>query len=171
MSDPPITTARLALYPCSLPLAEALLHDRRQAETLLDAHIPPEWPLPDLRTYLPVYARRLADAPSLLGWGVWLIVHAHHQTLVGDAGFKGQPDSTGMIEIGYSTLPQYRRRGLAFEAVRALVAWAFRQPGVARITADCLPDNQPSIRILEKLGMRCQDRSDHELLSWSLDRG
>ncbi len=134
---------------------------------LLQAHLPDDWSTPDLRDYLPLYARQLAADPTLLGWGIWLMVKQSGPTVIGDAGFKGQPDADGTIEIGYSVFPAYRRQGYAWEAVRALVDWAFAQRGVMHISAECETGNVASIRILEKLGMRCQGQ-DGSLLRWSM---
>ena len=50
-----------------------------------------------------------------------------------------------------------QQQGYASEAVRALIHWALAQPGVSRIVAACSADNAPSVRILEKLGMRRLD--------------
>ncbi len=47
----------------------------------------------------------------------------------------------------------FRNRGYATEAARALVEWAFKQPGVARITAHCDQDNVASRRVVEKAGL------------------
>ena len=148
-------------------VARAAVEDRTRLETLLGARVPGDWPASDLRDFLPLYAQQLEADPSLLGWGIWLMVHRTERVVVGDLGFKGKPDHAGMVEIGYSVVPAYRRQGYAFEAVQALVGWAFAQPGVSRITAECSPDNAPSIRILEKLGMRRLETGGH-LLRWGL---
>lgn len=97
------------------------------------------------------------------GWPVRLIVHANESTLIGETGFHSPPDETGAIEIGYSIVPEYRGRGLAFEAVRALVEHALGGPRVRRVIAECLHDNHPSLRILRKLGMRRIGRSGDAL--------
>ena len=57
------------------------------------------------------------------------------------------------MEIGYSVLPQWRRRGLAGEMVRALVGWAFRQPGVEWIVARTAQDKPASVRVLLGTGL------------------
>jgi RimJ/RimL family protein N-acetyltransferase len=46
----------------------------------------------------------------------------------------------------------FRNRGYATEAAKALVEWAFEQPGVKRITAHCDQDNVASHRVVEKAG-------------------
>jgi len=59
--------------------------------------------------------------------------------------------------------------GYATEAVRALVAWALGQDGVARVTARCDPENTASVRVLEKTGF-VRTGVDGELESWERDR-
>ena len=66
-------------------------------------------------------------------------------------------------------LPPRRGQGYAGEAARALTEWALGQPGVRRVTAECLEDNLASIRVLEKIGMRPIGRTDEGLL-WAIER-
>jgi RimJ/RimL family protein N-acetyltransferase len=82
---------------------------------------------------------------------------------VGDIGFKGPPEDTGRIEIGYSVIPDRRRRGYAKEAARALIDWALSQPKVRVIVAGCHPDNVPSIRTLERVGFHRTGKADGEI--------
>ena len=72
--------------------------------------------------------------------------------MAGDAGFHGQPDENGRVEVGYMVLSPYRRQGLAEEAVRALLAWAVAEQGVTRFQACISPDNIPSLNLIRKLG-------------------
>src|SRR6266508_1168344 len=136
-----IESDRLRLVPCSVAVAQAAIADRAQLAAALGIRVPDDWPAEDLRDFLP----------------------ASGQTLIGDIGFKGPPDATGAVEIGYSVLPAFRRRGYATEAARALVGWAAAQPGVRRVTAECLADNSASIRVLEKAGLRQVGRDEHGL--------
>jgi ribosomal-protein-alanine N-acetyltransferase len=162
-----ILTRRLDLFPCSAEVARAVISDKAGVGTLLGVRVPGGWPARDLREFLPCYAQQLEANPSLLGWGIWLMAHRAGRVLIGDLGFKGKPDREGTVEIGYSVVPAYRRQGYGFEAVQALVGWAFAQQNVRRITAECSPDNAPSVRILERLGMQCLE-ADGSLLRWEL---
>jgi ribosomal-protein-alanine N-acetyltransferase len=163
-----IRTERLALIPCSLAIAEAFADGgRRLAAAGLPVRIPPAWPGPDLLDYLPVYAKMLKNDPSVATWGIWLMIEPAEQMVIGDLGFKGAPDEHGAVEIGYSILPAYRRQGLTFEAVQALVHWAFTEQGVKAVHAECLADNLASVRILEKLGMQ-RSEPEGEMLKWLL---
>ena len=57
-------------------------------------------------------------------------------------------------EIGYTIVREFRRRGFATEAVRALVHEAFTRAQLDRISAYCVPNNQPSRKVLGRLGFR-----------------
>lgn len=161
-----VESQRLRLVPCTEGVARTVTSSRRQAETLLGLHIHPDWPGQDIRGYLPYYVRQLNADPSRLGWGIWLIIQRAEHVVFGDVGFKGKPDSSGTVDLGYGLVPAYRRRGYGFEAAAALRDWAFTQPGVRRMTADCLPDNIGSARILQKLGMKRIGLSDDGLWLW-----
>lgn len=61
-------------------------------------------------------------------------------------------------ELGWCLDPAWHGRGLALEATTALLAICFRPApaglGVRRVLANCFADNEPSWRLMEKLGMR-----------------
>jgi RimJ/RimL family protein N-acetyltransferase len=54
------------------------------------------------------------------------------------------------VELGYSVLEEFQRRGYATEAAGALTAWAFAHTEVCRVIAEALPQRAASIRVLEK---------------------
>nr|MDO8099181.1 GNAT family protein [Candidatus Njordarchaeota archaeon] len=56
--------------------------------------------------------------------------------------------------VGYLLRRQYWRRGYATEATKALLAFGFNQLHLHRIYAICDTENAPSIRVLQKMGMR-----------------
>lgn len=80
----------------------------------------------------------------------WLIVINSENLAAGLAGFKGLPSADGCVEIGYGINSIYQSLGFMTEAVKALVAWAFSHPECRRITANTLPDNIRSRRVLLK---------------------
>jgi RimJ/RimL family protein N-acetyltransferase len=115
---------------------------------------PDDWPSEDVMEILPEYFQKLEKDDSEYGWGIWLVILRNEKRVIGDVGFKGKPDTDGNVEIGYSILPAYRRRGYAYEAVKALLKYALLRHDIKVVKADCKKDNIPSIKILEKLGMR-----------------
>jgi RimJ/RimL family protein N-acetyltransferase len=158
-----LETERLLLVPFTLELLEAL-HQPRDAERALGATIPDGWPDEELRGLLALYAGWLRGDPTVLGYGPWVVIARGEETVVASAGFVGKPDSDGAVELGYGTHPDYRNRGHASEAAGALVRWALDQPGVERVMAKCDPDNLPSVRVLENIGMRRTGRADGQLV-------
>lgn len=140
--------ARLELTPLPAAAAAALPDDRPTAAALIGARLPDAWPHADLLDVLPMQAAaEAADEPS----GVWLIIERDTATVVGDIGFMGPPDA-GVVEIGFSVIPDRRRRGFATEAARALVDWAFRDPRIREVSARSEPENEASARVLVATG-------------------
>lgn len=148
-----IKTARLKLIPCPLEVAEASIFNPSLVAEILGASVPKDWQKTEVQDFLPMYAQMLVDDPSMLGWGVWLMIQNQENTLIGDLGFGGKPDESGSLEMGYEVFAAYRNQGYGFEAVEALVNWAFSHSELRRIVAHCPADNLASKRILEKLGM------------------
>jgi RimJ/RimL family protein N-acetyltransferase len=62
-------------------------------------------------------------------------------------------------ELGWTLDPAYGGRGLATEAVRALLGLCFGPVGLRRAYALCFADNEPSWRLMERVGMR-RERHD-----------
>ncbi|MGH7548257.1 MAG: GNAT family N-acetyltransferase [Gemmatimonadales bacterium] len=75
--------------------------------------------------------------------------------MIGSAGFKGPPDSSGTVEIAYGIVPSSEGHGYATEAAAALVDFAFATGQVRLVRAHTLPAPNPSTRVLVKCGFRC----------------
>ena len=91
--------------------------------------------------------RRSGGDPTVSSW---LMLARSNRAAVGIVGFS---QTEGAVLAGYSVYPALRRMGLATEGLQALLAWLFDQSGVDRVRATIPPDNIPSIRVAEKLGM------------------
>jgi len=74
--------------------------------------------------------------------------------LVGDIGICLRDDVARTAEIGFSVAPAAQRRGLGTEAVSAALALLFELEAVDRIEGITDARNTPSIRLLERVGMR-----------------
>jgi [ribosomal protein S5]-alanine N-acetyltransferase len=73
---------------------------------------------------------------------------------VGQCGFKGPPDTNGVVEIAYGVASEQEGKGYATEAARALVAYAFSIDQVNRVRAHTLPTSSASKRVLAKCGFQ-----------------
>ena len=61
-------------------------------------------------------------------------------------------------DIGWALDPASRGHGYATEATGELVRVCFEDLGVRRVIASAFADYGPSIRVMERLGMRCETR-------------
>jgi RimJ/RimL family protein N-acetyltransferase len=109
----------------------------------------PGWPHADTADALRPLAEHGGPGPA---HGTFLITV--DDVLVGECGWLGGPNDSGDAEIGYGLAGSARGRGLGTEAVGILASWVEQQPGVRRVTADALVGNEPSRRVLERLGFR-----------------
>ena len=72
--------------------------------------------------------------------------------VVGTIGAYDYED--GQIEVGFSVVPAWQGRGLATEALKAVLEYLTGNEGIARVSAWCAAENTASRRVLEKAGMR-----------------
>ena len=169
-----IHASRLDLVLMSPPLMRSMLaEDWATAGRLLGAQIPQEWRTGHWRWLGNRPAQAEAD-PSVIPWlpRVQLLRQPADRggggLVVGDAGFHGPPDDEGRVEIGYMVISEYRRRGFAEEAVRALMAWSARERGITRFRASIGLQNIPSLSLIRKLGFVQAGAYHHEELGEQL---
>lgn len=155
-----LVTAQLELRPLAPGAAASLPHDRAVAGARIGAPLAPGWPLADLLDVLPMQA---AADPEGEPFGIWVMIEVRTGLVVGDIGFMGPPDGAGAVEVGYSVVPDRRRRGYAGEALAALVAWVLRQPGAATVIARSSTGNEASVRTLRRAGFVVTDDADGTL--------
>lgn len=94
-------------------------------------------------------------SPGDLGrWFQYAMELKETGALVGDCGLciKVAVPKTG--EIGFSLAPEHQRKGLATEAVEAIVDHAIRELEVERIIAVAMRDNDRSAELLHRVGLR-----------------
>jgi [ribosomal protein S5]-alanine N-acetyltransferase len=156
MAGTSVHTPRLELTPLEADAIQALLGgDGTRLSALTGAAFPrPVAPPPYMAESLPVVGARLRKTPSEARWWNWLIVRQEDGEAVGSVAFGGMPDPTGAVLIGYAMYPGHEGHGYATEAVKAMVEWAFAQPGVTTVRALAPVWNTPAVHVAEKVGMR-----------------
>lgn len=152
---PSIFTERLELASMTVPFMRALAaRDLPGAEREVDAHVP-AWLPEQLEDFLQYRLAQLEVDPSIREWlgrSMLMTDEKGKRRVVGTIGFHGPPDAQGRAEIGYSVDPDYRRRGLAREAITALFDWAGEAHGIHRFVASISPTNEPSLRLAAGFG-------------------
>nr|WP_295930823.1 GNAT family N-acetyltransferase [uncultured Dyadobacter sp.] len=167
-----IETPHLRIISCDDTLYDAIRMGNNTLARVMGVNVPKKWT--EFRdTFTPSYHRWKAH-PPLRDWWVYLIIYIPDNMLIGSCGYKGEPDSSGMVEIGYEIMPNYREKGLGTETAKALLDHAFRHQSVHRVIAHTLSEENASAHILEKLGFaQTEDVNDPEdglLWRWEITR-
>lgn len=107
------------------------------------------------------------------GFGLYLVELKETRESMGMCGLIRR-NTLKDVDIGYAFLPRYWSKGYAFEAALAMKQYAQKDIGLKRLVAVVDPENEPSIHLLEKLGMKfeCMVRlatDDIELKLFSMD--
>lgn len=131
-------------------LSALLADDRAAAEAELGFSLGDEF-LTDRAKWLWQYRLdQLTRDPSSFGWLVKLAVV--DGVVVGYAGFHGPPDEDGMVEVGYTVDPPFRRRGYARAILTALLERAAGEPDVRTVRATISPTNEASLATIAGFG-------------------
>jgi ribosomal-protein-alanine N-acetyltransferase len=56
-------------------------------------------------------------------------------------------------ELSYILNPAFQGKGIALEAIKVVIEFCFAKVGLNRIQAKCTPDNLPSEKVIQRLGM------------------
>lgn len=85
--------------------------------------------------------------------GQYVIVLQSTNEVVGTINvFADDSRAVEAKEIGYAISPKHQRNGYAFEAISAILKLLQKDLLLDMVVAGVLPENVPSIRLLEKLG-------------------
>ncbi len=76
--------------------------------------------------------------------------------MIGTVGFTSVDEANCCAEIGYVLNPKYHGHGYATEAVKLLLNFAFCELGLNRIEARYMPENEASLKVMERVGMTCE---------------
>jgi RimJ/RimL family protein N-acetyltransferase len=77
------------------------------------------------------------------------------------------------IELGYFVLKESTGKGIATEAARATIQFAFQHLKVLRVELQCAADNEASIRVAERCGFQHEGRfrqRNHKKAGATVDR-
>jgi RimJ/RimL family protein N-acetyltransferase len=162
----PLRSDRLTLIASTLAHVSTELETPEQLATLLGAIVSNEWPTGEYdREAMEYFRARLEEGGEAVeGWYGWYAVRAADEegprALVGAGGYFGPPDAEGIVEIGYSVLPEWQRRGYASEIVRMLLEHAFTFASVERVIAHTTEENTASISVLLRSGFQAAGREE-----------
>jgi len=150
MADVILETARLRLEPWDMKHLDGL--SVLNSDPVVMRYI---GGVPQTREQTVTSIERQRGRWEALGFGWWSWLDRTTGELIG-AGcvqhLAGDPDNP--IEIGWRQRPSHWGKGFASEAARTMAGFAFDRLGIDILLAVADPDNGPSRRVMERLGMR-----------------
>jgi ribosomal-protein-alanine N-acetyltransferase len=86
----------------------------------------------------------------------WAICRKTDDQCIGMVNYHHREQRNRRLELAYVVAPAHQQKGIGTEAVQAVLAYCLKELSVHRVEALIHPDNVGSIRIVEKLGFRCE---------------
>ncbi len=86
------------------------------------------------------------------GFGLYLVELKETGAALGICGLVKR-DALADVDVGFAFLPRYWSKGYAVESAAAVRDYAFEALGLKRVVAISNPDNEGSIKVLEKIGL------------------
>src|SRR5690554_4100352 len=95
------------------------------------------------------------------GYGLWAVCLKDNDLVIGDCGLVTQIiNGHKEVEIGYHINKRYWSKGYATEAALKCKEYAFNIQKLNKVISIIDPDNQQSIRVAEKTGLKLE-RQEH----------
>jgi [ribosomal protein S5]-alanine N-acetyltransferase len=111
-------------------------------------------------------SRTPADTEKTLAWLAkttspydhlaWAIADQAKDQCIGMVNYHHREARNKRLELGYFIAPRHQGQGFGTEAVQSVLDYCVGRLGVHRVQAFIHPDNRPSIRLVERLGFRCE---------------
>lgn len=158
----------MSIVPATIEVLEAFQRDAEVFAELIASPVPAGWP--EFPEGIEFTIDKLRERQDQAGWWLHLFFDSAGR-LVGSGGFVGPPDD-GVVEIGYEIAPEFRGKGYATAAARAMVEKARTLGAVHTVIAHTLANANPSTSVLRKAGFRfvgeVPDEEQGTVWSWEL---
>ena len=118
---------------------------------------------PDV-SYTREYLQYLGSHYNIGDFFDWAVVLDSEDKMVGTCGFTRFEYNNNSGEIGYVINPAYWGRGIAVEAVNAVMEFGFETLRLNRIEAKFIEGNSASMRVMEKAGMQFEGYNRRAML-------
>lgn len=106
--------------------------------------------------------RRVQARWQKYGFSWWAIKEKASRAIVGAACLQYLANVEGApLEIGWRLVPEHNGKGYATEAAKAIIDFAAEQMGATYLVAVAAPENAPSQRVMQRLGMTYKATEQH----------
>lgn len=133
------------------------------AAMLADPDVMRYWPRPYTFEEAAEWIRQRRRQYAEDGFSYWLALNRASGAVVGQVGLL-MHDVEGVREsgLGYILDRPWWGRGLATEGALGVLQWAFRTQSFAYVACLIRPENTPSLRVAERLGLRADRLVDYK---------
>lgn len=104
----------------------------------------------DAKNYIKI---KMLPQLNKLGYGNYTLIRKADNSKIGTCGLNDREGCDG-VDIGFALLPDYEKKGYAFESAIKLINVAFNELGLNKINAITSRNNLTSQTLLEKLGLK-----------------
>jgi len=142
-------TERLILVPCTVKDAAfifQLMNTPKWIKFIGDRHV---HSIEDAENYI---LKKMKPQQDRLGFSNYTVIRKSDQNKLGTCGLFDREGLDG-IDIGFAFLPEYEKKGYAFEAATRLLNAAFSDFNIQFIKAITRKENVSSQKLLQKLGL------------------
>lgn len=125
------------------------------------------YPHPFSREETRAWIERSLERDASLGFSLWAIEDRETGEFLGNCGPVPQVvDGVDEVEIGWSVTPQRAGQGVATEAALAWRDRCLGPLGMDHVISLIRPENAPSRRVAEKVGMTVWKETLHGSMGW-----
>jgi RimJ/RimL family protein N-acetyltransferase len=151
-----IVTERLSVRPFRVDDLAAFVAYRSDPEVARYQSWDSTYSMADAESFLRSQRNLVFGQPG--DWLQLTIVDRATGTVCGDCAVRVVTDQPATAEVGVTLAQANQGKGLATEALTAVMAELFEQRGIHRVFAEADDRNVPVRRLLERLGFRCEAR-------------
>ncbi len=117
--------------------------------------------------------QRMLPQLERLGFSNYTVFRKKDNAKIGTCGLYDREGIDG-VDIGFAFLPQYEKKGYAFESAGKLMNEAKKTFGLKSVSGFTTRDNYSSQKLLEKLGLKPEGKiripnDDEELLLYKIE--
>jgi [ribosomal protein S5]-alanine N-acetyltransferase len=145
---PVLETKRLVLRKVTKEDANSILNYLSDEEVMKYYGLEPFTSINDALDEISWY-QSIQNNKTGIRWGITL---KEQGVVIGSCGFHNIISQHSRTEIGFEMSKEQWGKGIAAEAVEAIISYGFEQMNFQRIEALIEPDNLPSQKLVEKLG-------------------
>jgi RimJ/RimL family protein N-acetyltransferase len=123
------------------------------------------FPAPLTRTQSDEFAGYVHETIERQGWGLWAVEVTDGPAFIGFVGLNRvsfEEHFTPAVEVGWRLARSFWGHGYATEAAAAAVSFGFERLELDEIVSFTSSSNEPSIRVMRRLGMRHDAAGDFD---------